>query len=160
MDGALRAILVDDHDRRVAAHDHVAALRILNDIALLDLHNAVEVRLQRRLIHDLGTRHAAQMEGTHGELGTRLADRLRRDDTDGFAHIDGRTAGKIAPVALAANAAAGLASQRRADADLLDARILDLFDLFLADPVSGLDDHLAGGLVLDVVARGTAEHTH
>jgi hypothetical protein len=32
------------------------------------------------------------MEGTHGELRARLADRLRRDDADRFAFIDQRAA--------------------------------------------------------------------
>ena len=49
----------------------------------------------------LGTalRRAADVEGPHGELGARLADRLRSDDADRLADVDGRAAGKIAPVA-------------------------------------------------------------
>ncbi len=42
--------------------------------------------LDEGLLVDL--RRAADVEGTHRELGARLADRLRRDDADRFTHID------------------------------------------------------------------------
>ena len=80
-------------------------------------------------------RRAADMEGAHGELGARLADRLGRDDADRLAHIDRRAAGEIAPIALAADAE--LASRRSEPSgcgiswiagllDLLDMRFEDL----------------------------------
>ena len=156
--GTLGAVLVEHDDGGVAAHDHEAALRILDDVALLDLHRAVEIRLERRLIDHLGRRHAAQMEGAHGELRAGLADRLRGDDADRLAEIDRRAAGEIAPVALGADAVAGLAGQRRADAHFLHARLLQRLDLLLLDQLAGLDDHLAGRRILDVLGRGAAEH--
>ena len=58
--------------------------------------------LDERLLGDLGS--AADVERAHGELGARLADRLRGDDADRLAHVDRRAAGKIAPVAHAAHA--------------------------------------------------------
>ena len=85
----------------------------------------------RRLVDHL--RRAADVEGAHGELRARLADRLRRDDADRLAHIDRRAAGQIAPVALGADADLGLAGQHRADADRLDAGLLDLLDIALVD---------------------------
>ena len=39
-------------------------------------------------------RRAADVEGAHGELRARLADRLRRDDADRLTRIDGRAAGR------------------------------------------------------------------
>ncbi len=156
--GPLRAVIVEHDDGGIAAHDHEAALRILDDVALLDLHRAVEIRLEERLIDHLGRRHAAQMEGAHGELRAGLADRLRGDDADSLAEIDRRAAGEIAPVALGANAVAGLAGQRRADAHFLHARLLQRLDLLLLDQLAGLDHHLAGRRILDVVAGGAAEH--
>src|SRR5665809_66718 len=98
------------------------------------------------------------MEGTHGELGARLTDRLCGDDADGFAEIDRRAAGEIAPIAFGADAVAGLAGQRRADAHFLHARRLQRLDLLLLDQLAGLDDHFAGRRVLDVVGGGAAEH--
>ena len=69
-------------------------------MAVAELHHAVEIGLDEGLIRDL--RRAADVEGAHGELRARLADRLRRDDADRLAHVDGRAARQIAPVAFAA----------------------------------------------------------
>jgi hypothetical protein len=83
-------------------------------------------------------RRAADVEGAHGELRARLADRLRRDDADRLAHVDRRAAGEIAPVALAADAVLGLAGQHRADAHLLDAGgLLDGLDVRSSISVPG-----------------------
>ena len=51
------------------------------------------------------------MEGPHGQLGTRFADRLGGDDAHRFADVHRRTAGKVTPVALAANTLAAGANQ-------------------------------------------------
>jgi hypothetical protein len=56
-------------------------------------------RFEVRLLVDL--RRAADVEGAHGELRARLADRLRGDDADRFADVDRRAAGQVAAVALA-----------------------------------------------------------
>src|SRR3546814_3870767 len=69
---------------------------------------------------------AADVEGAHGELGARLADRLRGDDADRLADVHLGAAGEVAPVAGAADAAYRLAHQRRADEDGVDAGTLDL----------------------------------
>jgi hypothetical protein len=63
-----------------------------------------------RLLDRLGG--AADVEGPHGQLRARLADRLRGDDADGLADIDRRAAGQIAAVAGAADA--GLRVRRSA----------------------------------------------
>src|SRR4029453_13416685 len=116
--------------------------RIRCALGLLDLPRAGQIRLQRRLIDDLGRSHAAEVERAHGELRAGLADRLRGDDADSLAEIDRRAAREIAPVALAADAVAGFAGQDRADADLLHARLFQRIDLFFLDQLAGLDDHL------------------
>src|SRR5712692_4441612 len=72
---------------------------------------------------------AADVEGAHRELGPGLADRLGGDDADRLADIDDGAAGKVAPVALAADADWRLAGQYRADADGIDAGTLDPLDL-------------------------------
>ena len=152
----LLARLVDDDDRHVAAHGDQPALAVLADAAVLDLHRAVEVGLDERLVDRL--RDAAHVERAHGELRARLADRLRGDDAHRLADVDGRAAGQIAAVALAAHAVGGLAGQHRADAHFLDLRLLDGLDLLLLDQLAGLDDHLLGGRILDVLGRRAAEH--
>src|SRR3546814_7686223 len=86
---------------------------------------------------------AADVEGAHGELGARLADRLRGDDADRLADVHLGAAGEVAPVAGAADAAYRLAHQRRADEDGVDAGTLDLVDLVFLNEVTALHDDLA-----------------
>ena len=155
------ARLVDDDDRHRPAHGDELAGAVLGDRAVLDLHRAVEVRLDERLVDEVG--RAADVERAHRQLRARLTDRLRGDDADSLADVDGRTASKVAAVALAANALLRLARQHRADADFLHLRLLDRLGMTLFDQFAGLDDDL-GVLALgagddDVLLRRTAKNT-
>ncbi len=156
--GAFDALLVLDHDRHVAAHRHQAVFGVAHGIAVADLHDAFIGGFDEGLVHDL--RRTTDVEGAHGELGSRLADRLRRDDADGFAHVDGRAACQVAAVALGADAVLRLAGQCRADLDPLDAGCLDQFHIGFADEVAVWKDELARLRVLDVFRRGAAENAH
>src|SRR5262249_55168849 len=143
VDGALSsAVAVEDDDLHVAAHGDEPAFRVLHQVAVADLDRPLEARLEQRLGDHL--RRAADGEGAHGELGAGLADRLRRDDADRLAEIDRRAASEVAPVALGTDAVLGLAGQHRADADRLDAALLDLLDVALLDELASGHDHLAG----------------
>ncbi len=144
-------------DRHVAAHDHQIAVGVAHHVAVADLDRALVGGFEERLVDHL--RRAADVEGAHGELGARLADRLRRDDADGLADVDRRAARKIAPVADRADAGLDLAGQRRTDAHRLDAGLLDGIDVALVDQRARLDDQIAGHRMLDVVERGAAEDT-
>src|SRR5205807_1230808 len=105
---------------------------------VLVLGDAVDLGQHRTGIGiPFGEPRAADVEGAHGELGARLADRLRRDDADRLAEIDRRAAGKIAPVALGADAVLGLAGEHRTDADRLYAALLDLLDVAFVDGRAG-----------------------
>src|SRR5690606_29523661 len=157
MRGALGAIRIDDRKRDAAAHHHQIAFRVpgrrANELILaLQLDRAFEVRLDEGLLVDL--RRAADVERAHGELRTRLTDRLRRDDADRFAHVDGRAAGKIATIAGAADAVLGLAGEHRTDAHFLHARLADRIDDLLLEQGAVLGDDLAGIRILDVFGRG------
>ncbi len=66
------------------------------------------------------------MEGTHGELGTRLTDRLRRDDSHREPLFDRSARREVHAVALRANTERSLASQRASNPEL---RITEVFDL-------------------------------
>ena len=70
--------------------------------------------------------------------------------------VDRRAAGKIAAVALAADAVDQLAGQRRADLHFADAGLVNRLDVRLLHQRAALDDHLAGS-ILHVVAGGAAE---
>ena len=86
MGGPLIAALIDDCHLHVAAHGHELALAVAHHVAVDDLGLAVMAGFDLRLRGHL--RRAADMEGAHGELCARLADRLRRNDADRFADID------------------------------------------------------------------------
>ena len=111
--------------------------------------------LDERLLRDL--RRAADVERAHGELGARLADRLRGDDAHRLAHIDRRAAGEIAPIALAAAAAGGLAGQHRTDLDLLHAGIDQPLDMRLLKQRAVGDQNLVARRVANVLGCGAAE---
>ena len=120
-------------------------------MALLVAHGLDVVQADRALRLDLdavGRRRSrggtADVEGTHGELSSRLADRLRRDDAHGLADVDAMATAQVAAVALRADAVAGLARDRRAHHDLIDAHLLEQLDQLLVDQDARLDQHLAG----------------
>ena len=57
--------------------------------------------------------HTTGVEGPHGELGSRLTDRLGRDDADGFTQVDQFVVSQCPAVALTANGTVGFAGERR-----------------------------------------------
>ncbi len=155
--GALALVGIDQDQLGVAAHHDRNALAVHHDVAVAHLDRAVVAGLDVRLLRaTLGG--AADVEGTHGELGARLADRLRGDDAHRLADVDLRAAGQIAAVALAADADLGLAGQHRADTQLLDAGLVDLLDADFVDQLARLDDQVAVQRIDDVVERRAAEN--
>ena len=65
--------------------------------------DAFVARLHARLL-GATLRRAADVEGAHGKLRARLADRLRGDHAHRLADVHRRAAGEVAPVAMAAHA--------------------------------------------------------
>src|SRR5262249_21747274 len=150
-------VLIDDHNHHVARHRDQLAVGVALHRLIADPDRAVEVRFDERLLRDL--RRTADVECTHGELRARLADRLSRDNTDSLAHVDGRAAREIAPVALAAHAVRELAGQHRPDAQLLNARIDDLFDLLLLEQRAAFHDDPVGRWIAQILGSGAPENT-
>ena len=154
--GAFGAVRIGDGNDQVAAHHDLIAFRIADDVLVLDLDGALEVRLDERLLRDL--RRTADVERTHGQLCARLADRLRGNDAHRLAHVDRCAAGEIAPVALAAAAAGGLAGEHRTDFDLLHAGIDQLLDMLLLEQRAVRHQHFVAGRIAHVLGRGAAEN--
>src|SRR5436190_3273970 len=152
----LAAGVVEQHQLGVAAHHHRQTGRVDHDVAVLDLDLRVERGLERGL---LGTAlgGAADVEGPHRQLRAGLADRLRGDDPDRFAHIDHGAAGQIASVAFAAYPGGCLAGQHRADRHRVDAGALDRIDRVLIDQLAGGEHDLAVQRVEDIDRRATAD---
>ena len=97
------------------------------------------------------------MEGTQGQLGTRLADGLGGDHADHLALLDHAAGGQVAAVAFRADALLRFAGQHRTDLHLLNREALDEVGEVFGDLVAGAEDLLAGERIVDVVDRGTAE---
>src|SRR5207247_7135923 len=94
------------HDQRsVPVHDDEVAVFRLNVDQTLEPDRAGVPRFERRLLGH-ARRGAADMEGPHGQLGARLADRLRGDDADRLTELDRLAGSKVTAVALRAHAAA------------------------------------------------------
>ena len=99
---------------------------------------------------------SADVEGTHGELRAGLADGLRRDDADGFAHLHHLAGAEVTAVAEDADAALGFAGEHRADLDALDTGCLNRGGEVFVDLLVDVDDDLAFE-VLDLLERDAAD---
>ena len=99
---ALAPRLVLNHDFAVAVHDD-GVLLALDELDVLQANHAVVAGLELRLL-GADLTNAADVEGTHGELGAGLADGLGGDDADRFAHIDDVAACKVTTIAFSADA--------------------------------------------------------
>ena len=64
---------------------------------------------------DIAAGNAACMEGTHGQLGTRLTDGLGRDDPDCLAHLYRLAGGHVGTVTLRADTDVTLTGQYSTD---------------------------------------------
>ena len=142
MAGFFTSIFINQNDFAVAIHDDRATFAVHDDVLVLDLQLAVERSFDRVLLRAT-LRRTTDVEGTHRKLGSRFANRLRRDNTDGFADIDRRTARQIAPIALGANTDFCFAGQRRADRNHVDTRAINCIDLRFFDQIARRDNNRA-----------------
>src|SRR5438477_729440 len=129
-------------DRAVLVQHDPTAVERLDSSQVVEADCAIVFRFDDRLLKGL-TGRAADVEGSHGQLRSRLANGLRGDNADCFAHFHELASREVASVTHRANAAATLARKHRtnlqalhADAvqfggDLLVDVLIHLYDLFL-----------------------------
>src|ERR1700682_4680051 len=113
-----------------------------------DLHLAIDLRDDRLALRDAGleqlldarqalrdvrARDATGMERPHGELGARLADRLRGDDAHRLTDLDQLAGRQVAAIAQTADALARLAGEHRTHLDLGHARLDQVARLDVGD---------------------------
>src|SRR3990167_1897546 len=114
--------------------------RYRNQVAVQTLDVLEVVQTNRTTILHLDTissgspaGRTTDVERTHGQLGTRLTDRLSSDNADRFTDVDLVTTSQVATVALGADTVAGFAGDRRTHDHFVDAVQLDEFDPLLVD---------------------------
>ena len=102
----LAALFVHHRNQAGAVHGRSACRGLRTTFRSMKLHEAVVARFDLRLFGD-ARRRAADVERAHGELRARLADGLRGDDADRFAHFDHAAGRQVAAVAPARKPRAG-----------------------------------------------------
>src|SRR5262249_37330259 len=138
---ALAAVRVEHGDFTRARHRHQVATGVRDRLEVVELHRAGG--LDRDVVHRRRTRRrATDVERTHGQLGTRLADRLRGDDADRFADVDQVATGQVAAVALRADAEGRFAGDGGAHLDRLDAGVFQLLHPGLVEQGVAGDDRI------------------
>src|SRR6202140_6012761 len=98
------------------------------------------------------------MEGTHGELRSRFANRLRRDDSRRLAEVDQASRSQVASITHHANAALRFASEHRANLYPLDASSLNRPCQIFRDLVIDINDDLTL-VVFNLLKRHTTDDT-
>src|SRR6478672_13307822 len=101
-------------DRAVFVQHDPTSVKSLHGPQIIELHRAVVLRLNDRLLKCL-TGRAADVECPHRQLRPGLANRLRGDNTDSFTELHEVACGEVATVAHRADAAATLAREHRSD---------------------------------------------
>ena len=115
LDWGVERVAVRDHDldRLIGTADHLRhAVDLRHDRLALGDARLEELLDARQALRDVLAGDAAGVEGPHGELGSRLADRLGRDDPHRLAESHEVAGRQVTPVAHAAHAVTGLAGQR------------------------------------------------
>src|SRR5574343_390132 len=112
----LAAGRVEHRDFARARHRDQMADGVGHVLQVVELHRTGG--LDRDVVDGGGARGgAADVERTHGQLGPRLADRLRGDHADRLADVDQVAAAEVTAVANGAHAERGFAGDRRTDLD-------------------------------------------
>ena len=143
-------------------HDNMVAVALVVGIRhgteFVDDETAFVFGLQAGGGTNVSTGDTTDVEGSQGQLSTRLTDSLCGDDADGLTLLDHLAGGQVAAIALGADAMLRLASEDGTDFDLLDGRLFNLLADFLGEFFTGMGDKFAGLRVVDVVYRSTTEY--
>src|SRR5690606_14620346 len=126
-----------------AGNRYQVAVQTLDVLEVVQTHGAAVLDLDA-----VGRRgpagRATDVARTHGQLGTRLTDRLGSDNADRLTDVDLMPAGQIAAVALGADAVAGFTADRRAHDDFVDAVDFDEVDPAFVNQGAGRNQHFFG----------------
>ena len=103
-------------------------------------------------------RRTTNVERTHGQLGTRLTNRLGSDNTHSFTDIDQVATRQITTVTSSTHTVVGVTSDRRAHDNFVNAVLLEELNPLLIDQgTSGHDGFFAAGLD-DITSNHTTQN--
>src|SRR5690606_14523572 len=138
--GTVRQLVALALATELVGHGQLAGTGYRHQVAVGALDVLQVVQTDRAAVLDLdvvGSRGSAgsttDVEGTHGQLGTRLTNRLGGDNADCLTDVDLMTTRQSATGALVADALPGLSGDRRTHDHFVDAVALDELDPFLID---------------------------
>ncbi len=163
--GTVRQLVAFALTTEVIGHDQLGRTRD-DDLLALGVGDVAHVAGESDRAGGLGLhpagccrsrRRTADVEGPHRQLRAGLADRLCGNDADRLAGVDHAAATEVATVALRAQTIAGLAGQRRAHLDFIDAKALDQVDCILVQQAARLDHRLLRLRIHHVLGAHAAE---
>ena len=133
---------------------------IFNGTDVFETDRSIGLRNDFRL-GVLGSCSTADVECSHGQLGSRLTDGLCRDNTESIADLRHSVAGEVAAVALHANAMLDFAGENRADQNTLNVAFLDQVCKFRSEFLSGLDQKTSVFVdrVADILGAAATDQT-
>jgi len=99
------------------------------------------------------------MEGTHGQLGTRLTNRLSRDYTNGLTDVDTVSASEVTSVALRTNAIANFTGNRRAHHQVIDLHIIEFLYRCFVEHGARVECNFVGARNQNWLRQHTSQHS-
>ena len=97
MAGTFFALLIKDQQLHVASHHQCLTMGIFQRLRIFKGNDSILAGFKERLLATL--RHPTDVECSHGQLRSRLANGLRCDNTHRFTDIDNRTTCQVATIA-------------------------------------------------------------
>ena len=114
-------------------------------------------RLQCGVLVEFG--RSTDMEGSHGQLRSRLTDGLSRDDPDGFTDIHQVAVGQITSVTHGAYPVLRATGQNRTDINPLNTGAVDFFRQGLVNHLVGRHNDFIGERIPDFLKGDTPQNT-
>src|SRR5690606_14600874 len=150
---------------KVVGNGQLAGTLHDNDVAVGTYHvlDAVQANGTAIFYHHVvdgrsPARRTTDVEGTHGQLGTRLTDGLGSNNTHCLTDVDLVTTGQIATVALGANTVTGFTGDRRTHHHFVDAVALDELDPLLVDQRASRHDDFVGTRLRHVLGNHSTQY--
>ena len=137
-------------------NDDIYTILIGYGAQILDLNHTIILRRDVGYCRSIAC-HTTSMEGTQGQLCTRLTDGLGGDHADSLTTLHHAVRCQVASVALGTNATLSLTSEDGTDLNRLDGRLVDASSNRVGDFLTALDDDFTRSGINHIVNRHAAQ---